>query len=62
MQPSVDERVQVLGFVGARNEAAWKNISLLVTEIRGDVQENPDIDPAIGLFTLIQLCAVNQEH
>lgn len=62
MQPSVDKRVEILRFVGARNEAPGKNILLFVTEIRCEVEENPDIDSATGLFALIQLSAVNREH
>ena len=56
------KRVDVFRMSWTRDYASRKNIANLVALIRRKIQDDPDINPAVGLLVAIQLCAVHREH
>ena len=56
------ERIEVLRLPRTRDNATRKNITNFIAFVRSEVQDNPDVDPAVGLFVPKELCAVNRQH
>lgn len=48
--------------VWTQNDTSRKDISDLVAFFWSQIENNPDIDPAVGFFVLIKLHAVDREH
>ena len=61
-KPRKQERLDIPWGVWTRNDTTGDNIANLVVLVWPQVKNNPDVYPAIRLFVLIKLCAVNREH
>lgn len=62
MKTGEEERLHVLGVVGAGYNTTRKDILLFITLFGRQVQQNPDINPTIRLLVSIQLCTVHRKH
>ena len=61
-QSRKQEQVEILWPIWTRYDTSRQNILDLVVFIWSQVNNDPDIDPAIQLFVPIELRAVNQKH
>ena len=44
------ERIKVLRLSRTRDNATRKNIADFIAFVRSEIQDNPDVDPAVRLF------------
>ena len=62
MKPWIDKWVNNYWFVRPWNNCSNENIMFFVSYICQKIENNPDGNPAIGLFALVQLSPINLLH
>jgi hypothetical protein len=61
-QAREEERVKILGVSGTRNNTSGKDISNFIALFGPQVQDDPNVNPAIRLLAAIKLCTVDREY
>jgi hypothetical protein len=62
LKPREQERIQILGVIWAWDEAADKNVVLLVAQCGREIQKDPYVDPTGRELFSIQLGSIDREY
>ena len=61
-QARKEERIQVRGVIGTRNNPPRNDIAYFVALVGREIEDDPNINPAVGFFIAVELGPVHRKH